>query len=64
MRLNEYPKEELQELFQMLGFCREMMLDEPSLEKWNDRVKEAIRDAEFEDKQLPFRSVNELGEEI
>lgn len=50
--LNEYPKEELEELLAELNFAKYFDPGE-STKRWIDRVKEAISDREFEDSKLP-----------
>ena len=56
--LNEYPKEELKSLYYDLSRI-DRNIDgfgwaSSSRSKWKDRIKEAISDQEFKEKQLPF----------
>lgn len=54
MRLNEYPKEELEILLECVenttaeGNASDMLI------RWRNIIKESIRDAEFQEKELPF----------
>jgi hypothetical protein len=50
--LNEYPKEELEDLLQEL----ESVGLSNSNEIWVERVKQAISDQEFSEKELPFKT--------
>ncbi len=61
MRLNEYPKEELKVLYRcVLQKMESIHLDAPGriefmiCNEWIDHIKEAIRDAEFQEQELPF----------
>lgn len=58
--LNEYPKEELEDLINAVSwFSLSNASNEksyPSLEKWHGRIKEAISDQEFKEKELPFKT--------
>ena len=56
--LNEYPKEELQELLDELLFTETFGTGHYT-EQWISRVKEAISDQEFQEKQLPFNEPSE-----
>jgi len=57
MRLNEYPKEELIRLKRLIiSGDFNCASDEILRLVWYDRVKEAISDREFEDKELPFKT--------
>lgn len=56
--LNEYPKEELEDLLGELEFANFFPGGE-SLPKWINRVKEAISDRELADKELPFKTTEQ-----
>jgi hypothetical protein len=55
MNLNQYPSQELQTLQLAIAFTKQYAAKEDAaflfnqLDKWNDRVKEAIKDSAFEE---------------
>jgi len=55
MRLNEYPKEELEDLLCTLAAWCAIDHDDECVNIWIDRIKQAISDRELEDKELPFK---------
>jgi hypothetical protein len=58
--INEYPKEELEELINAVSwFSLSWASDNKpckSLEKWHSRIREAISDQDFKEKDLPFKT--------
>lgn len=60
--LNEYPKEELEELLCMITTAqRGLVVDR---QKWLTRVREAISDQDFKEKELPFKTEDNESREF
>lgn len=62
MDLNQYPKEELNTLLLATAIAKEyaVRIDGPfvfnQLDKWAERINDAIKDVTFEETQLPVNS--------
>lgn len=65
--LNEYPKEELEDLLNAVYAASIKSNNNAEFyrwPKWVDRIKEAISDQEFKEKELPFKTEDNESREF